>query len=62
MSPTAVIYRNEGKHAQAEPLLTEVLEGRRRVLGERHPDTLLKLSQLVHLEKVASARSVTAGQ
>jgi tetratricopeptide (TPR) repeat protein len=33
-------YRNQGKYAEAEPLLQTVLDARRRVLGAEHRDTL----------------------
>jgi hypothetical protein len=36
-------------YSQAKPLLTEVLEVRRRVLGAEHPDTLLSLKNLAAL-------------
>ena len=37
--------------AAAEPLLGESLEGRRRVLGEEHPDTLSSIHNLAVLFK-----------
>jgi Flp pilus assembly protein TadD len=36
----------EGKYDQAEPLLVEALEKRRRVLGQDHPDTLVSINDL----------------
>ncbi len=41
----------QGKYADAERINREVLRGRRRVLGEEHPDTLTSASNLA----VASA-------
>jgi hypothetical protein len=40
------MYRDEGKYAAAEPLLTRVMEVRRRVLGQQHPDTLISMNNL----------------
>jgi hypothetical protein len=36
MNILAILYRNQGNYAYAEPLFTRVLEVRRRVLGEEH--------------------------
>jgi hypothetical protein len=33
------MYQAEGQYTRAEPLLTKLLETRRRVLGPQHPDT-----------------------
>jgi tetratricopeptide (TPR) repeat protein len=49
MHSLAALYRDEGKYAQAEPLLTKALEARRRVLGDDHPDTLTSMSDLALL-------------
>jgi tetratricopeptide (TPR) repeat protein len=46
MNNLATLFRKEGKNAQAEPLFTSVLEARRRLLGEDHPDTLLSMNNL----------------
>ena len=35
-----MLLYEQGKVAEAEPLMREALEGRREVLGPRHPDTL----------------------
>ena len=35
-----MLFRSQGKHAEAELIEGEVLGVRRRVLGEEHPDTL----------------------
>ena len=43
------VYRNQGNYAQAEPLLEQALEGRRRALGETHPETLTNLNNLTVL-------------
>jgi eukaryotic-like serine/threonine-protein kinase len=39
MNSLANLYPSEGKNAEAETLLTSVLEARLRVLGPAHPDT-----------------------
>jgi hypothetical protein len=36
----------KGDLAAAEPLLREALEGRRETFGNRHPDTLISISNL----------------
>ncbi len=36
----AASLSSQGKHAEAERILREVLGAKRRVLGEEHPDTL----------------------
>ena len=40
---------DQGKYAQAEPLLTKVLNGKRRVLGQEHPKTLISMNNLALL-------------
>ena len=47
MSNLAVFYVNEGKNAEAEPLVTKTIEVRRRVLGEEHPDTMRSINSWV---------------
>ena len=42
----------KGDLAAAEPLLREVLEGRRDTLGNRHPNTLTSISNLCNLLKI----------
>jgi len=39
----------QGKHEEAEVYYTEALEGRRRVLGDEHPDTLLSICNMGNL-------------
>jgi non-specific serine/threonine protein kinase/serine/threonine-protein kinase len=46
MSNLAMLYRDQGKYAQAEPLSIKVIEVQRRTLGEEHPDTLLSMNSL----------------
>jgi hypothetical protein len=37
MNNLGLVYLFQAHHAQAEPLLTQVVNMRRRVLGEEHP-------------------------
>jgi hypothetical protein len=46
MNDLAGLYVHEGKYAEAEPLLTKVLEVRRRVLSQEHLNTLLSINNL----------------
>ncbi len=36
----AMLYQDQGKYEQAEPLLQQALAMRQRVLGEEHPQSL----------------------
>ncbi len=45
----AVLYFNQGRHAEAEVLLRHVLEVRERVLGKEHPDTINTINNLAAL-------------
>jgi tetratricopeptide (TPR) repeat protein len=49
MGNLARMYSVEGKYAQAEALSVKVLEIRRRVWGEEHPDTLHSMYGLAQL-------------
>jgi tetratricopeptide (TPR) repeat protein len=53
MDALAALYRNEKKLSDAEMLLKQAVEGRRRVLGEHHLDTLVSLNNmgLLYLEQ-----------
>lgn len=44
--PLAKVHALEGRHAEAEPLLAEVLKARERTLGPGHSDTLVSLNFL----------------
>ena len=46
-----VLYRSEGKLTDAEPLLKNALDGRRRVLGAEHPYTLISMKDLAMLKQ-----------
>lgn len=49
MHGLAVLYKEEGLHNEAEPLLLEVVKGRRLKLGDTHPHTLQSLNNLIGL-------------
>ena len=36
----------QGKYGEAEGLYREALDGRRRILGDKHPDTLSSIDNL----------------
>ena len=42
----ALIYRNQGRWKEAEELFVQVMETRKRVLGQEHPDTLTSVTNL----------------
>jgi Tfp pilus assembly protein PilF len=46
MGNLALVYEFEGKHAQAESLLVQTLEIRKRVFGSEHPETATTLYNL----------------
>ncbi len=43
------MLRAQGKLVEAEPYFREALQGRRRVLGTDHPDTLNTFKNLIEL-------------
>jgi tetratricopeptide (TPR) repeat protein len=45
----ALLYWNQGKYEQAEPLFQRALETRERLLGPEHPDTLSTVNNLAEL-------------
>jgi predicted Zn-dependent protease len=47
------VYQAETKYAQAEPLLLQGLEARRRVLGAEHPQTIAVMNNLAELYRRA---------
>jgi hypothetical protein len=49
MNNLAVLYRDEGKYAQAESLFTKVVEVRGRVLGADHASRLDSMNDLALL-------------
>ena len=46
MGNFASTYLNQGRWAEAEQLQVQVLETRKRVLGEEHPDLLASMGNL----------------
>ena len=46
MNNLAVTYRAQGRTGEAARLQEEVLEKRRRILGDDHPDTLTTMNNL----------------
>ncbi len=46
MANLASTYRNQGQWKEAEELDVQVIETRKRVLGEEHPDTLTSMADL----------------
>ncbi len=59
MNMLALLYLSQGNLAQAEPLITKVVEVRRRALGEDHPRTLASMDDLgrLYLEQGDYARA-----
>jgi eukaryotic-like serine/threonine-protein kinase len=49
MLTMGIVYRNLGLYKQAEPFLTKSVDIRRKLLGERNPDTLVSLQGLAKL-------------
>ncbi|HXA64128.1 MAG TPA: tetratricopeptide repeat protein, partial [Bryobacteraceae bacterium] len=49
MNNLSIIYRHEGKYAQAEALLSAALEIKRRVLGREYPNTLKTMGNLANV-------------
>ena len=45
----ALLYYSQGRYEQAEPLLVQALEMRKRILGEHHPDVANSLNNLAGL-------------
>jgi len=41
-----MLLRDQGRLAEAEPLMREALGGRRHQLGDSHPDTLISINNL----------------
>ena len=45
----ALLYQDQGRYGEAEPLLKRALEAKERVLGREHPDTLTSVNNLAVL-------------
>ena len=46
MANLALTFWNQGRWKEAEELFVQVMETRKRVLGEEHPDTLTSMNNL----------------
>jgi tetratricopeptide (TPR) repeat protein len=49
MNNVATLYLHQGRYNEAEPLWVKALEDNRRILGEKHPNTLWSISNLTML-------------
>ena len=62
MNMLGLLYRSEGKYAEAERVLTRALDIRRRTLGADHPDTIKSMNSLARLYrsegKIAEAETM----
>ena len=48
----AVLYANQGRLTEAEPLLMQALELRQQILGNQHPDTVGTRQSVVYLRQM----------
>jgi hypothetical protein len=46
MASLATTYHQQGRSTEAEQIYVDVLELRKEVLGERHPDTIWSMAEL----------------
>jgi tetratricopeptide (TPR) repeat protein len=46
MANLASTYSNQGRWKEAEELEVQVIETRKRMLGQKHPDTLTSMANL----------------
>ena len=56
----AVLFRAQGKLAEAEPLFREAYKGRRGLFGQRHPDTVSSAHYLGRLLKAQGMHAEAA--
>jgi tetratricopeptide (TPR) repeat protein len=49
MNNLAIVYENQGRYDEAEPLYLTTLETQERVLGDDHPNTLASMNALAGL-------------
>ena len=59
-SNLASTLSSQGKHAEAEEMLREVLAVRKRVLGAEHPDTLAAASDMLQATRKRAAEGARA--
>ena len=52
MADLALTYRNQGRWKEAEDLGVQVIEMRKKVLGQEHPDTLTSMNNLAFTWKI----------
>ena len=52
----ASLYKSQGHYSEAEPLYTQALALRRRILGEEHPDVANSLNNLAVIDQTSSDR------
>ena len=48
----ALLYTVTDRYYDAEKLLIEIIESRRRILGETHPNTLESINTLIELYEI----------
>jgi hypothetical protein len=58
MGDLAATYQNQGRLKEAEELDVKVMEARRRVLGEEHPDTLMAMANLARTKRALRQNDV----
>jgi len=49
MNDLAILYKEQKRYNEAEPLLLEAIEGRKQKLGQQHPDTFDSVRNLIEL-------------
>lgn len=58
MASLALIYSLQGRYGEAEYLATQVLEIRKTVLEEEHPDVLMSMSDLARYTSIRGCRDI----
>ena len=61
MHSLALIYQAQGRNADAASIQEGVLEKRKQILGEEHPDTLTTMHDLAYTYE-AQGRNADAGR
>ena len=49
----ALFLRANGQKTEAEPLLVKVLDGRRKMFGVKHPDTIISINNCAAIARDA---------
>ena len=52
----AVLYKEQGRYDEAEPLLRQAIKGRTEKLGPQHPHTLASIKNLIDLYEIWGKR------